>query len=135
MPSITRRADITLWVLQSLLAAIFLYAGGFKLLTPAATLATMSTLPVPFLRFIATCEVLGALGLLLPGIVGVKRGLTPLAALGLVIIMIGAVVVTVIMMGPAPALTPLAVGSTAAVVAWKRRSWAVDFTPSRSTQR
>jgi uncharacterized membrane protein len=53
-------------------------------------------LPVWFIRFIGVFEFLGGLGLLLPGLLKTRRYLTPLAALGLAIIMIGAVVFTVI---------------------------------------
>jgi hypothetical protein len=79
-------------------------------------------MPMPglFLRFIALCEVLGALGLILPGLLRIRPGLTPLAAAGLVIIMIGAVVVT-LMTGDIPtALLPLVVGILAALVAYGR---------------
>ena len=110
----TRRANTTLWILQSLLAAIFLFAGGTKLVIPGATLAKMSSLPVPFLRFVGFCELAGALGLILPGLLGIKRGLTPLAAIGLVGIMVGAVTLTVATMGILPATFPLAVGIIAA---------------------
>ena len=51
-------------------------------------------MPGLFLRFIGLCEVLGALGLILPRLLGIRPGLTPLAATGLVIIMVGATVVT-----------------------------------------
>ncbi|MFI5235682.1 MAG: DoxX family protein [Gemmatimonadales bacterium] len=135
MPSTTRRANVTLWVLQSLLAALFLFAGGVKLAVPLATLAKMSTLPATFLRFIGVCEVLGALGLILPGLLGIKRGLTPVAAAGLVAIMIGAVTVTVATMGLAPAIFPLIVGVLAATVVRWRWEWTVEFTPVRSTYR
>ena len=62
----------------------------------------------------------GALGLLLPGIFRIRTGLTPLAAAGLVIIMIGATTVTAIWMSPALALMPLIVGVLAGWVAYAR---------------
>src|SRR5258706_3368555 len=51
-----------------------------------------STIQLPglFLRFIGTCEVLGGLAMVLPGLLEIRTGITPLAAAGLVIIMIGA---------------------------------------------
>jgi hypothetical protein len=113
---------IALWILQGLLAALFLFAGGFKLATPLAVLGHFSPLPGSFLKFIGACEVLGALGLVLPGLFRVRLGLTPLAAAGLVVIMLGAVVVTAITQGVAPALFPLLVGAFAALVAIARRS-------------
>ena len=53
-------------------------------------------LPVLFIRFIGVCEILGAIGMILPGLTGIRPGLTPLGAAGLVVIMIGATVVNVV---------------------------------------
>jgi hypothetical protein len=114
---------VLLWTTQSLLAALFLFAGGFKLAMPVQVLAQQTGLPGGFMRFIALAEVLGALGLILPGLLRVRRGLTPLAAVGLAIIMTGAVVVTVATQGVAPAAFPLIVGILLAVVARGRRTW------------
>jgi uncharacterized membrane protein YphA (DoxX/SURF4 family) len=116
----TKQARVALWIVQGLLTAVFLFAGGFKLATPLETLAKMAPLPAPFLKFIGVCEVLGALGLVLPGLVRVRQALTPLAAAGLVIIMIGATIVTAATQGPAPAAFPLIVGTLAAFVAYGR---------------
>ena len=93
--------NIVLWILQVLLALLFLFAGGTKLVMSAEALSQPATpnqvmLPVMFLRFIGVCELLGGLGLVLPGLLKTRQYLTPLAALGLAIIMIGAVVLTVI---------------------------------------
>ena len=79
-----------LWTLQGVLAVLFLLAGGAKLLTPAEQLAAQSPLPVGFLQFIGVCEVMGALGLVLPSLTGIRPQLTSLAAAGLVVIMVGA---------------------------------------------
>jgi hypothetical protein len=82
------RNNRVLWTIQVLLAALFLFAGGFKLAVPGDQLAAAAPgMSVPFLRFIGTMEVLGALGLLLPGLFRIKQFLTPLAASGLVVIM------------------------------------------------
>ena len=120
----TRRGSrIALWVVQGILAALFLFAGVVKLVTPAAELARMAApLSVAFLRFIGVCEVLGALGLVLPGIFRLRLGLTPLAAAGLAVIMVGAVVVTALTQGVAPSAFPLVVGVLASVVAAGRWS-------------
>jgi hypothetical protein len=75
-------------------------------------------LPGWFLRFIGVDEVLGAIGLILPGLLGIRPGLTPLAAAGLVIIMIGATVVTLAGGDVALALIPLVVGLLSAFVAY-----------------
>ena len=71
----------------------------------------------------------GALGLILPGLTGIRPGLTPLAAAGLVSIMAGATVVTLAMGGPA-ALIPAVVGLLAALVAYGR--WRVAPHPGRT---
>jgi uncharacterized protein YndB with AHSA1/START domain len=87
---------------------------------PIAELTKQVPLPGLFLRFIGVAEVLGAVALILPGLLRIQRGLTPLAASGLVIIMTGATVITAIYIGAAPALMPLAVGMLAGFVAWGR---------------
>lgn len=112
-----------LWTVQVLLGLLFLFAGVTKFTMSSEDLTKDINLSVPFLRFIGVCEVLGAIGLIVPGLAHVRRGLTPLAAAGLVIIMIGAVVVTIPSMGALPALWPLAVGVLAAFVAYRRWSW------------
>jgi len=110
-----------LWPLQSLLAVLFLFAGAAKLLMPAQALAKASGLPTTLLRFIAVCELLGAFGLVLPGLLRIKEFLTPLAAVGLVTIMAGATTLTGLTQGFGPAMFPLAVGTLLAVVAIGRR--------------
>src|SRR3954470_115931 len=114
-----------LWIIQVLLALLFLFAGGTKLVIPPEVLAKMGSpnqIPLPgwLVRFVGVCEVLGALGLILPGLLRIKPWLTPLAAAGLVIIMIGATVVTLAGGMGALALIPLAVGLLAAFVAYGR---------------
>lgn len=116
------QSRIALWVVQSILAALFLFAGGAKLAAPMAELAKMSSLSPAFLKFIGVCEVLCAFGLVLPGIFRVRLGLTPLAAAGLVVIMAGAVVVTILTQGVSAALVPLIVGVLAAVIVAGRRA-------------
>ena len=83
-----------LWIVQGLLALLFLFAGGMKLVLPLEALTEQMPLPGLFVRFIGVAEVLGAIGLILPGLLRIRPGLTPLAAVGLVIIMIGATVLT-----------------------------------------
>jgi len=99
-----------LWVVQGLLALLFLFAGGTKLILPIEEMTKEIRLPGLFLRFIGVAEVLGALGLILPGLLRIRPGLTPLAAAGLVIIMIGATALTLAMGAVASALIPFAVG-------------------------
>jgi uncharacterized membrane protein YphA (DoxX/SURF4 family) len=117
----TTKYAVLLWVVQGLLAAVFLLAGGMKLVMPAAMLKGPVPLPVPFLRFIGVAEVAGALGLILPGLLRIRPALTALAAAGLVIIMIGATSLTVASMGVRPAVVPFVTGLLAAAVAYGRR--------------
>jgi uncharacterized membrane protein YphA (DoxX/SURF4 family) len=109
-----------LWIVQVLLAALFLFAGGMKLVLPLEKMTGSVPLPGLFLRFIGVVEVLGAIGLILPGLLRIRPGLTPLAAAGLVIIMIGATVLTLAGGDVALALIPLVVGLLAAFVAYGR---------------
>jgi hypothetical protein len=88
-------------------------------------------LPGPFLRFIGVAEVLGAAGLILPGLLRIRPGLTSLAAAGLVIIMIGATALTLAGGDVASAPIPLAVGLLAAFVAYGRWRLAPLRGPSR----
>src|SRR5437667_10795660 len=78
-----------LWIVQGLLALLFLFAGSMKLILPVEMMTAQMPLPLPglFLRFIGTAEVAGALGLILPGLLRIRPMLTPLAACGLVISM------------------------------------------------
>jgi uncharacterized membrane protein YphA (DoxX/SURF4 family) len=110
---------VALWIIQILLALLFLFAGGMKLIMPLEKLTGPVQLPGPFLRFIGVCETLGGLGLILPGLLRIRPGLTPLAAAGLAIIMVGAAVVT-LGSGDVMAVVPLLVGSLAAFVAYGR---------------
>jgi hypothetical protein len=110
----------TLWIVQGLLALLFLFAGGMKLVLPLAEMTKQTPLPGPFLRFIGVAEVLGAVGLILPGLLRIRQSLTPLAAAGLAIIMIGATALTLAGGAVAPALVPLAVGLLLAFVAYGR---------------
>ena len=109
-----------LWIVQGLLALVFLLSGGMKLVLPLEKLAGPISLPGSFLRFIGVCEVLGAIGLILPGLLRIRQGLTPLAAAGLVIIMIGATTLTVASGDVVGALIPLVVGLLVAFVAYGR---------------
>ena len=110
----------TLWIVQALLAALFLFAGGTKFAMPAAELAKVSPFPLWFILFIGVCEVLGAIGLIVPAITRIRPSLTPLAAAGLTIIMIGAVVSTVAIAPVASAIFPFVAGVLAAFVAYGR---------------
>ena len=126
-----KRLTCVLWIVQGLLAFTFLLAGGTKLVLPIEEMTKDVALPGLFLRLLGVAEVLGALGLILPGLLHIRPGLTPLAAAGLVLIMIGATGISLAIMGPAPALIPLVVGLLAAFVAYGR--W--RLAPLRGTPR
>jgi uncharacterized membrane protein YphA (DoxX/SURF4 family) len=115
-----RYLNIVLWTVQGLLALMYLLSGGMKLTTPIEEMTKDVPLPGAFLRFIGVAEVMGALGLVLPGLTGIKPWLTPLAAAGLTIIMTGATVITLKFMGLPIALMPLTVGLLVAFVAYGR---------------
>ena len=109
-----------LWIVQVLLAALFLFAGGMKLVLPLDKLEGPFPLPGGFIRFIGVAEVLGGLGLILPGLLRIRPGLTPLAASALVIIMIGATALTVPAHGVGLAMIPAVTGLLTAFVAYGR---------------
>ncbi len=114
--------NIALWIVQALLAALFLFAGGMKLVMPIEEMLKQMPLPLPgwFLRFTGVVELLGAIGLILPRLLRIRPGLTPLAAAGLTIVMIGAAAYTLAAGDVASALMPLVVGLLCAFVAYGR---------------
>ena len=110
-----------LWIVQIILAVLFLMAGVAKLAAPADQLAKQAPMLSPaFLRFVSVCEVLGAIGLILPWRLKIQPRLTPVAASALVVIMIGAIVVTVMTLGAAMAAFPAIVGILLVWVAYSR---------------
>lgn len=119
-----------LWIVQVLLALLFLFAGGAKFVVPAEqmTQGMPAWMSISFLHFVGVCEVLGAIGLILPGLLHIKPGLTPLAAACLTIIVIGATVVTVMSGMIATALLPAVTVILAAFVAYGR--WRLAAIPS-----
>ncbi len=106
----------TLRVLQVVLAIFFLYGGLVKLVSPdslpGAALAAwlLSPLPKWFVDFTGITEVLGAFGLILPVRLGILPILTPLAAVGLLIEMIGATIFVVLFYGVALAAFSVVTG-------------------------
>ncbi len=115
---------VTLWIVQLLLAAAFGMAGVMKATQPIADLATAlgwpGDLPAGLVRFIGASELAGALGLVLPSATRIRPLLTPLAAIGLVIVMVLAAVFHV-SRGEWFALpSNVVLGGLAAFVAWGR---------------
>jgi uncharacterized membrane protein YphA (DoxX/SURF4 family) len=122
--------NTALWIIQALLAALFLFAGGMKLVMPIEDIIKQMPLPLPgwFVRFTGVVELLGGIGLILPWLLRIKPRLTPLAATGLVIVMIGATVYTLASGEIASAPMPLVVGILAGFVAYGR--WKLTPAPS-----
>lgn len=86
---------VAYWIVAALLASLYLYSGGFKMLRSPDQLRPMmgwiDTVPLRLVRTIGMLEVLGALGLILPPLTGIARALALAAAIGLVLIQIGAI--------------------------------------------
>lgn len=84
--------NIALWIVQVVLAAVFVMSGGFKVVQPIETLgaemAWVADVSPALIRFIGTCEILGAVGIILPALTRILPWLTPLAAAGLGTVML-----------------------------------------------
>src|SRR4051812_38603132 len=99
-----RTKNKLLWVVQAVLAILFMFAGLTKLLADPVQLAAQAHMSASFLQFISVCEILGAIGLIIPAVTGILPWLTPVAASGLIVVMIGAVVTTVMSPDQSPLL-------------------------------
>jgi len=85
--------NILLWIVQVLLAAVFLAHGLFLLMPPASMLEMMNAaIPPAFRIFLGIAEVLAGIGVIVPGVTRIQPRLVPLAAAGLIPIMIGATI-------------------------------------------
>lgn len=88
--------NIALWIVQGLLAVVYLAAGGLKVIRPREQLVAsgrfewMKDNSDAIVKAVGAVELLGALGLILPEATGIARILTPIAAVGLVVVQIGA---------------------------------------------
>ena len=86
--------NVVLWIVQTLLAAVYVMAGSMKALRPLAALSKrmgwVRTVPGGFVRFVGIAELLGAIGLILPMVTNIAPWLTVAAAAGLVLVQIGA---------------------------------------------
>ena len=119
-----------LWIVQGLLALLFLGLGLMKLAIPLDDPAMTMGLPILFIRFIGFVEVLGAAGLVLPGLLKVRTGLVPLAAAGLMIVTLGATAFHLLNGdGLATASLPLIVALLSGFVAYGRRRLAPHAQP------
>ena len=109
-----------LWIVQGLLALLFLFAGSMKFILPIEEMTKQLPMPGAFLRFIGAVEILGGVGLILPSLLRIRPGLTPLAAVCLMVVMVGAVVVSLVIGGVATAVMPFVVLILLAFVAYGR---------------
>lgn len=125
-----KRVSVASWIVQGLLAALFVFAGVMKFVMPVEAMQQPVALPGALIHFIGVCEIAGGLGLVLPGLTKIAPFLTPLAAAGLTIIMIGAVAITGTYMPVSQAIFPFVVGVLTAAIAWAR--WRVAPHASRS---
>jgi DoxX-like family len=117
--------DTALWIVQTLLAGLFLATGMIKLTQPRLKMAAgpmgwAADVTDTQFRAIGVLEVLGALGLLLPATVGFAPGLLPLAAIGLALMMVGAITTHVRYGEPERVVVPIIVLGLALFVAIER---------------
>lgn len=116
--------NIVLWVLQIVLAAAFLGAGAMKVSRPKEKLQERMAYVEDFsqqtIRLIGSAEILGAVGLILPAVTSIATWLTPLAAAGLAIVMVGAVAVHLRRKEANQIGVPVALGVAALIIAWGR---------------
>ena len=113
--------NITLWILQVLLALMFLWHGVLFVSPPPEIVAQMNAaLPRWFQLFLGTAEVLAAIGLTLPGLTRIRPGLVPAAAAGIMIVMVCATVLHLWRREFGPAVTTIVLLLMATVVAYGR---------------
>jgi uncharacterized membrane protein YphA (DoxX/SURF4 family) len=117
--------NIALWIIGGLLAVAFLASGVMKLTQPKETLASRFGWAEEFsasaVKAIGTLEVLAAVGLILPAALDIAPVLVPLAAVGLVLLMVGAIITHVRRHDRAQAIVVnLVLLALAAFVAWGR---------------
>lgn len=120
----SKAMHITLWIAQSLLAVLFFMTGVIKLAMPIEKIAEMlpwvANAPAALVRFIGISELLGAVGLVLPAALRIIPYLTPLAAVGVAIVMVLATAFHLFRGEVAHILVPIVVFFIAVFIAWGR---------------
>lgn len=112
---------VAVWIVSILLAVGFLFIGGSKVVMSMEALASMAMgVPAVLLKTAGVAEVLGAVGLVLPAGTRILPVLTPLAASGLVVTMIGATVTNLVIGMPLIAVQTVVLGLLSGFVAWAR---------------
>jgi hypothetical protein len=116
--------NTTLWIVQGLLGFAMLASGSMKMIRSKEQLAAKMTWVEDFspssIRLIGLSEVLGALGVVLPAATGILPILTPIAAAGLLIIMLGAVYTHVRRKESGHAIPSLVLAGLATLIAYGR---------------
>lgn len=117
--------NIALWIIAGLLAAAFLAGGVMKLVQPkeklaAAGLGFVEDFSAGAVKAIGAVEILAAFGLILPAVLGIAPVLVPLAAVGLVLLMVGAIITHLRRQEATAIVMNLALLALAALVAWGR---------------
>jgi uncharacterized membrane protein YphA (DoxX/SURF4 family) len=117
--------NIALWIIAGLLAVAFLASGAVKLARPKEKLAALGMgwvedFSAGAVKAIGTLEVLAAVGLILPAALGIAPVLVPLAAVGLVVLMAGAIITHLRRHEAQVIASPMALLALAVLVAWGR---------------
>jgi hypothetical protein len=117
---------VAYWIIAGLLALFYLYGGGVKVIQSREQLQPMmawvDSTPMPAVRAIGTVEVLGAIGLILPPLTGIASGLAFAAAIGFVLLQIGAIRVH-LSRGDRQIGLNIALILTAAATVWLATTW------------
>ncbi len=117
--------NVALWIVAGLLAVAFLASGATKLVQPKAKLVAsgmpaLEDFSAGAIEAIGALELLAAVGLILPAALGIAPVLVPLAAVGLVLMMVGATITHLRRHEVQAIVVPLALLAMAALVAWGR---------------
>ena len=127
--------NLALWIIAGLLAVAYLVAGAGKLIMPKEKIAALTPsarwvedFSAGSVKAIGALEVLAAVGLVLPAATGIAPVLVPLAALGLVLIMVGAVITRLRRHEPKVMVADLAYLALAGFVVWGRFFGPESFT-------
>ncbi|TMR97861.1 DoxX family protein [Nonomuraea basaltis] len=119
--------NIAYWIIATLLAVFYLYAGGKKATQSQEQLQPMmgwvDTVPMPLVRLIGVLELLGAAGLILPPLTGIASWLAIAAAIGLVLIQVGGIAVHVSRGEARQIGLNIALLAAAAATAWLGTTW------------
>jgi hypothetical protein len=115
---------LILWIVQVVLAASFVWAGLMKLFQPTEKLSAMwpwaGEVPVALLKLTGIVDLLGAVGLILPSLFRIKPKLTPIAAIGVIVLMLCAGIFHIVRGEASVIWVNIAFAAMAAFIAWGR---------------